>query len=335
MRADRITRAAVLVVAVGFVWRNHVGQPGLATHDVFPASLGVSSAGGFEVQRWSSRDGAASASVVFDRSGSRCSERQGAGPAALRTGAGETIDERWPGVSGEAIGHLWFARNGLLHCPPGTWTGPMSFVRDEADLVLLRGEQRVLVPTGEWSPVTMRATGRHRIEVEAYRASQEILSDDHARRFEAVGRDVAWINVTAQRSGERMEVVLRWFARHPERELLTQRLAFLGEPRVPVAIEADWADPATGEHALHELFVLRVIEHDAAQPAEAPRVLADAAALRTAQAAALQGHADPWSDDPRPPGAPVIGPLRPGFADPKEAFLPWTPPLRLRGGTPR
>ena len=56
MRADRITRAAVLVVAVGFVWRNHVGQPGLATHDVFPASLGVSSAGGFEVQRWSSRE---------------------------------------------------------------------------------------------------------------------------------------------------------------------------------------------------------------------------------------------------------------------------------------
>ena len=244
---------------------------------------------------------------------------------------GALLDERWSDLARDFIGHVWFARNALLHCPPGTFTAPLAFEYEGAQVRPIHGERHVLAPTGQWTPVGASGIGRHRIEVESYRATQDIFSRDHAARFALVARETAWINITLHRFGRRLDVVLRFFARQPNRELLTQRLTFLGALGLPVAIEADWGDPFHGEHQSQELFVAL----DSADFAALTDRRLDADGVRDLQRQRLLGEPDPWTDAPRPAGAPVIGPLRPGFADPEEAFAPWKPPLRLRGGPPR
>ncbi len=317
-------RLGILVLALLGVVRGFAPRPGFARTGEFPICIGAPLHGELALAAWSSFGGGAIAEVAFDARFRWSSVFRPQADGAL-------LDERWSELARDFIGHVWFARNALLHCPPGTFTAPLAFEYEGARVRHINGELHVQVPTGQWRSSGANGIGRHRIEVESYRATQDIFSRDHALRFAMVAHETDWVNVTLHRYDRRLDVVLRFFARHPNRELLTQRLTFVGSLGLPVAIEADWGDPFLGHHELHELFV----QLDSAELAELSASNLDAAGLRNLQRRRVQGQPDPWTESPRPEDIPVIGPLRPGFADPDEAFVPWKPPLRLRGGSPR
>ena len=229
----------------------------------------------------------------------------------------------------DAVAHVWLARNALVHCPPGTWLAIVAAdtsANAETDL-----------PPHRLVPPSDRAVTRHRIDAKPQLGGPSLFSRDHTGRFARLHRMTSWINVTARRRGRRTDIVLRWLSLEPKVELLAQRLTFIDSLRFPVAIEADWADPVTGDLIRHETFVLPK-GASANTPAQAPgsqakaRVPKSATDVRHSQEQLLREYDDPWTANPRPAGAPIIGPLEAGFGDPKGVFAPRREPLRTYEG---